>query len=184
MNNFTPLFEIPGYQGRLLGPETIPALQGLLERCADYYHLLNSGDPDETAAQSLLEDCPSGRKSADKTVIGIVSAEQRLVGVLDAIREYPSDGCWWVGLLLLEPLERNRGVGQRFYQAFEQWISQFGAKHIYIGVVEENMNALRFWQSVGYEAMEKQLPKQFGDKEHVVITMVRHMPDKDDPHTG
>jgi GNAT superfamily N-acetyltransferase len=170
-----PPFEIPGYQVRLLGPDDITALQALLERCADYSQLVIGESPRPEAAQSLLTDCPPGRTSADKAVIGIYNAEQSLVGVLDAIGEYPSEGCWWVGLLLLEPLERHQGLGRRFYQAFEHWVSQLGAENILLGVIEENENASRFWQGLGFEVIEKQPPRRVGDKEHIIITMVHYL---------
>jgi GNAT superfamily N-acetyltransferase len=175
LNTLTPPFEIPGYQVSLLGPETLPALQGLLERCADYSLLVTGEKPGATAAQSMLADCPPGRASEDKAIIGIFDAEDNLLGALDAIRDYPGEDCWWVGLLLIEPLQRNQGLGRRFYQAFEQWVSQLGAKGICLGVVEENEKAYQFWLSLGFEMFEKQPPRNFGKKEHIVITMVHYL---------
>ncbi len=175
MNNFVHLFEIPGYQVRILAPETIPALQGLLEHCADYSHILTGEKPSSTAAENLLSGTPPGRTAADKAVIGIFNEDESMVGVLDAIHSYPGEDCWWVGLLLLDPIIRNKGLGRQFYQAFEQWVGQLGAKNIYLGVVEENERAFRFWQSMGFEIVERQPPRRIGKKEQIVITMVHYL---------
>ena len=175
MNRFTHLFEIPGYQVRLLGNETLPALQGLLERCGDYIQLVTGSLPSSKAAENTLADCPPGRSCEDKAVIGVYNDEGSLVGVLDVVRDYPTDDCWWVGLLLVEPTLRSRGLGRRIFQAFEQWVGQLGAKYILLGVVEDNERAFQFWQSLGFEVVEKQLPSQFGEKEHIVITMIHYL---------
>lgn len=173
MNVINPQFDIPGYHVRLIGTETIPKLQGLLEKCADYNLLVSGNPPSATAAQSLLTECPPGRSIEDKVVIGISTTDARLVGVLDAIRGYPRAECWWVGLLLIDPSYRNKGLGRLIYQSFEQWAGQLGGKYILISVIEENEGAYRFWQSLGFEVVEKQPPRQLGNKNQVVITMMR-----------
>jgi GNAT superfamily N-acetyltransferase len=175
MNSLNPQFEIPGYNVSLLGTETIANLQGLLERCAEYNLLVSGEPPGSSAAQSLLAECPPGRSSEDKLVIGISTADANLVGVLDAIRGYPQADCCWVGLLLIDPSFRNKGLGRLIYQSFEQWAGQLGAKYILIGVIEENQRACRFWKQMGFELVEKQPQQKFGMKNQVVITMVRNL---------
>jgi GNAT superfamily N-acetyltransferase len=172
MININPIFGLPGYRVSLLGPETIPALQGLLERCTDYSLLVKGEPPDSNAAESMLADCPPGKTQEDKVVIGITDGQECLVGVLDAICGYPAVDCWWLGLLLLDPSYRNQGLGQRIYRSFEQWVGQRGAKNILLGVLEENVKAFRFWRSLGFEVVEKQTPRLFGHSTHTVIVMV------------
>jgi GNAT superfamily N-acetyltransferase len=175
MSEISPLFEVPGYKVILLSHETIPALQGFLERCADYNQLVSGEPPSSSAAQSLFTECPPGRSSEDKLVIGVTVGDGSLVGVLDVLRGYPQKECWWVGLLLLDPSWRNRGLGRQIYQSFERWLGQLGVKYILLGVIEANENAYRFWQSLGFELVEKQPPREFGNSTHVVITMVRDL---------
>jgi GNAT superfamily N-acetyltransferase len=175
MNVVNPHFDIPGYDIGLLGTETIPKLQGLLERCADYHLLVSGEPPGSLAAESLLTECPPGYSGEDKVIIGIYTTDANLVGMLDAIRGYPQAECWWVGLLLIDPLFRNKGLGRLIYQSFEQWAGQLGAKTILIGVIEENERACRFWKQMGFEILEKQPPRQFGLNNQVVITMVRYL---------
>jgi GNAT superfamily N-acetyltransferase len=175
MNANNPLFDIPEYRVSFLGTEAVSALQDLLERCADY-NLLVSGEPlRPSAAQNLLTEFPPGRSSDDKVVYGISATDGSLVGVLDVMRDYPQDGCWWVGLLLLDPSRRSQGLGQQIYQSFERWAAQFSVKYIFLGVVDENEKAYRFWQQMGFEVVEKQPPRKIGLKDQVINTMVRHL---------
>jgi GNAT superfamily N-acetyltransferase len=176
-----PIFEISGYRVRLLGPDDLPALQSLLERCADYNRMVSGDPPGSDAAEHLLDNRPPGRSSEDKAVIGIYDVDRNLVSVLDAVCDYPQTDCWWVGLLLIDSAHRNQGLGRRIYQCFEQWVAQQGTKYVLLGVIEENEKAYRFWQSMGFEEIEKQQPRRFGNIDHVIVTMACDISNKERP---
>ena len=146
-------------------------LQALLEKCADYSQLLTGAPPPPSSAASLLVDCPEGKTPGDKLVIGLFTEPQDLIGVLDAIRDYPAPDDWWLGLLLLDPAQRGQGLGQRVYQSFERWAGQREARCIYLGVIEQNQGAYRFWRKAGFEPLHSQPARHFGQVEQVVITM-------------
>jgi GNAT superfamily N-acetyltransferase len=165
------VFIVPGYHSTVLQAENQAALQTLLEKCADYSLLVTGNPPKPSAAACLLADCPAGKTLADKYVIGFSTGNQDLLGVLDAIRDYPTQDDWWLGLLLLDPAQCNQGLGRRIYQSFEHWARQKGARRIFLGVLEENQKAYQFWQSLGFEVVERQIPRQFGNKDHTVIVM-------------
>jgi RimJ/RimL family protein N-acetyltransferase/SAM-dependent methyltransferase len=169
--------KIPGYQARRLQSEDAAILQTLLENCSDYSLLVTGSPPASSAATSLLADCPEGKTPNDKLVFGLFTEQQDLVGVLDVIHDYPAQGDWWLGLLLLAPAYRGQGLGQRIYHAFARWASEQGARSIYLGVIEQNRRAYRFWQKAGFEPVERQPARHFGQTEHVVITMVHPLPD-------
>jgi GNAT superfamily N-acetyltransferase len=151
------------------------ALQALLERSSDYSQLVNGLPPDSSAAYSLLTEAPPGKTPDDKLVIGLSAEGQGLIGVLDVMRDYPTPGDWWVGLLLLDPAYRGQGLGQRVFRVFKQWARQHGARRISLGVVEQNQNAFRFWRTVGFEPVEKRPARQFGNAEHAVIVMASNL---------
>jgi ribosomal protein S18 acetylase RimI-like enzyme len=122
-----------------------------------------------------LAECPPGKTLMDKSVIGIFDEEQVLFGVLDAVRNYPAQDDWWLGLLLLDPAQRNKGLGNRIYQAFEHWVGQQGGRRIYLGVIEENQKAFRFWKRMDFEIVETQPSRFFGNLSHVVVVMIRNL---------
>jgi len=169
------LFILPGYQTTLLCADDQASLETLLEKCADYSLLVTGSPPKPSAAASLLADCPDGKNLADKYVIGFSTRNQELFGVLDAIGDYPTQDDWWLGLLLLDPARRNQGLGGQIYQTFEHWVVLQGGRRIFLGVVEENQKATSFWQTMGFQVVEKQPPKQFGNVPHVVLTMLRSL---------
>lgn len=167
------LFKVPGCHVEHLQLEDTAALQTLLEKSSDYSQLVTGSPPGLSAAYSLFTDYPEGKTPNDKFVIGISTELKDLIGVLDVIRDYPAQHDWWLGLLLFDPKYRGQGLGQQVYRAFEQWVSQQGAQRVYLGIVEQNQRAHQFWQTMGFEAVEKRHARRFGNVEHVVIVMVR-----------
>ncbi len=171
--SYEALFELPGYLVTLLQAENCADLQALLERNPDYFQLVSGLPPNPSAAYSLLTSLPEGKTLDEKLVIGISTGNQTLIGVLDIVCNYPAQNEWWIGLLLLDPAYRRKGLGGQIHRAFEKWAIQYGVKRIWLGVIDQNQDAYRFWQKAGFEPVERRPPSRFGNVEHVVITMRR-----------
>ncbi len=167
------LFAVPGYHTHLVGENDMGALQRLLEKCNDYMLLVDGHPAGPSAAVTLISERPEGKAVEDKVVLGIFSSNKELVGVLDAVKDYPRVNDWWIGLLLIDPIYRNQKVGKMVVDSFAKWAGRQGAKWIFLGVVEANENAYRFWRAAGFSESVRQPPKQFGSLTHVVITMGR-----------
>jgi GNAT superfamily N-acetyltransferase len=166
------IFKAEGYSAVQLGEDDIPDLQDLLERASDYELLISGEPPSPWAAQELLDDCPPGKALEDKFALGIIDGSATLIGVLDVVRDYPEPGVWWIGLLLLDPGKRRRGLGQVIYHSFEQWAAQSGAIQIGLGVVEKNVHATRFWNRLGFVILERK-SQHLGGEDQVVLRMRR-----------
>ena len=102
-------FDVEGqdYSMHLLTREDVEAIQGLYEQCVDYMILVDGQPAGENAAEEEFEDLPPGRSADDRFMFGIVHQRKELIGVLDAIRGYPDEVAWWIGLLLLAPEMRS-----------------------------------------------------------------------------
>lgn len=149
------------------------ALQALLERGVDYARLVDGQDPGPDAARELFADGPPGHPPEAKLVIGLLDPSGALIAVLEGMRDYPDPCAWWIGLMLLDPAWRGRGLGARLYRAFEAYAGQHGAMALGLGVVEANAGARRFWERVGFAAVRVTEPRRFGAREHAVIVMRR-----------
>lgn len=171
------LFKVQGMQVKRLQDKDQESLQALLIRCSDYIQLVIGLPPAETAAQSTLQDHPEGKTLDDKLVLGFFTQPRELMGMLDVVRDYPAQGDWWLGLLLLDPAFRRQGVGRQIYTAFEGWAKQNGAKRICLGVIKQNQPAYRFWQSLGFETLEERPARDKENAGHLVITMERMLID-------
>lgn len=101
-----------------LEAEDGPLLQEMFERCGDYFEAVTGLPVGPAEAQSTFMVLPEGKGYEDKFLIGIFDYEE-LVGVVDAIRNYPEPAIWWIGLMLLVPERRGRGLGTIVYQALD-----------------------------------------------------------------
>jgi GNAT superfamily N-acetyltransferase len=155
----------------LLGENDLAELQNLMERCTDYSELLTGLPTEENAARELLASHPETKPLADKYAFGLYAEGEMLIGVLDAVRDYPQEGTWYIGLMMIDPQERSQGWGEKAYHAFESWAAGQGAREIGLAVLEVNPKAQRFWQSMGFEGISKREPQRFGLREHIHVEM-------------
>jgi len=157
---------------RYLRSDDAAAIQELIERCADYVQLVSGQPPQPNDGEELLTDRPPNKSLEDKIVLGLFDEHDRLIGVLDAVRDYPEAAGWYIGLLMIEPDHRRRGLGADVYRAFERWAANLGARAIRLGVFQQNEQAQRFWQRLGFEEVERQ-SQRFGELDNIVIIMRR-----------
>ena len=125
------------------------AVADLCHRSTEFFELVEGYPASEETAAELLEAVPPGVEPARKHVLGF-RRETALIGAVDLIDGYPGTGEWYVGLLLIEPSERGRGLGDAIWSELEGWIRSRGAHAVRLVVQEKNGGALRFWQSHGF----------------------------------
>ena len=182
-NSKESLPAVEGYSLRQLTPEELPLLQDLCERCAgaiqqdaglqpglSLEHMIGL-PPGLSMAQDLARALPPGKEYDDKFLIGIFAGPQELIGVLDVIRDYPTHSEWWLGVLMLDPARRGKGLGESVSRAVEQWATAAGAHYIRLAVSAQNTRAHQFWQRLGFEELERRIRKLSDGQESVGIIM-------------
>jgi GNAT superfamily N-acetyltransferase len=91
--------------------------------------------------------------------------------VISHLNDHPNQNDWWIGLLVVDPLYRGLGLGQRIYSKFEKWSAQHRVERIWAGVVDANHAADQSEFKMGFAPVEKRQPSRFGNAGHRVITM-------------
>jgi RimJ/RimL family protein N-acetyltransferase len=148
-----------------------PALQEVLEASTDYFQLVTGLPPGRAEAASLFQFLPEGATYGQKVLLGLFDPQGVLIGVLDAIRDYPARRLWSLGLLLLVPTWRGSGLGSEVFQAFQRWAVGLGAETLRLGVASVNVRALAFWRRLGFEVRErKTMPLGVRQGEVMVLT--------------
>lgn len=166
---------MPGYSVRQLTQPDSGAIQDLYDKCLDYMLLVDGHPARENAGDNTFIEVPPGKSPADKFVFGVLDQRSNLVALLDVVRGYPQDVVWWIGLFLVLPELRSKGLGQKVVRGFIEYVQAEGGQAIMLGVVDENKRALDFWRRVGFELVQKTGPQQFGNKTHVVNIMLRKL---------
>jgi len=121
----------------------------------------------------LFTDLPQNKSFEDKFLLGIYKSND-LIGIIDIIRDYPTISEWTIGLLLLEPKERGRGLDTAIHEALDKWAKSFGAKRFRIGVIDYNDRAFKFWLNLGY-VKEKEINVDIVSKNQLVNVMVKEL---------
>ena len=152
------LFEIEQYRACFLSPENIPALDSLCYRCSDYYRMATGSPPGPDAGYELYFDLPPGKEMEDKFLLGFFNREGKMVGIVDMIRDYPVKTVNYIGLMLIDPSERRKGLGEKIIDRLLEWLKQSNVNELRLGVVRQNTSALNFWKKVGFvETGEKKM---------------------------
>ena len=153
-----------------------PRVQHLLEACADYFELTFGHPPGRDEAQSLFYAGPEiDTRPDNKMLLGIWETDgDKLLGVIDAFRDYPDRGSWYIGLLLLSPHVRGSGLGKRVLEAFAARARAGGAREIQLNVVEQNAAGRRFWESAGFAELRR-WRRRLGKKGSTLIRMRREL---------
>jgi GNAT superfamily N-acetyltransferase len=138
--NSGPVFPIddPEYFVCRLLPGHAAVLQRLFEQCADFSMLVEGESVSRDAGDEIFRSAPAGRSLRDKFVYGAQDRQGAIVGVLEGMRNYPEDATWWIGLLLLTPETRGRGLGRKIVEAFSEFVHANQGVAIMLGVVEQN----------------------------------------------
>lgn len=168
------LFRTENFTALELTAEYGEQLQALCERCTDYSEMIDGKPPNSAAAQNLFYALPNGKDYCDKFLIGIFNSD-KLIGVIDVIRDYPEKDIWFIGLLMLEPEQRGKSIGARIMESFGDWSFGLGARLLRLSVAEENIRALNFWRRIGFKETGVRLQKKFGNKEHTMVVMSRRL---------
>jgi GNAT superfamily N-acetyltransferase len=169
------LFDLGGVVVSEIGFDYLDEVQALLERCADDEEMVTGKPVEPEDSVELLTVVPSGKDIQDKHVMGIFYQHEGLIGVLDAVQDYPNPEEWFIGLLLLDPHERRRGIGEQVLRAFESWARGWGARAIQLGVLETNLGAVRFWTRCGYMPVERLHSAIIGGDEHSFVIFRREL---------
>lgn len=139
-----------GYLTRLLHPSDIRATQAMFERASDYFEIATGAPPGRDEATRAFVAGPPSKSVDDKRIVGIFDQHNELIGVLDALVDFPATGDWTMGMLLLDPEHRGAGLGTVILEAYEDWAVGQGAKRFHTAVVSRHKRGVRFLEDRGY----------------------------------
>lgn len=162
---------------RILTGETeeMADLQQVFVDCADYTEKVTGLPPGPADAQSQFSQLPPDKDYDDKLVYGIYE-QDRMVGCIDLIRGYPDDTTAYLGLLLLTPPSRGRGIGAQAYALVESIVFGWGTcQKILLAVVRTVEEVIPFWRRMGFHETGEVRPYQYESLESEAILMEKSL---------
>jgi GrpB-like predicted nucleotidyltransferase (UPF0157 family)/GNAT superfamily N-acetyltransferase len=167
LNRRKVLFGTARFTAELLSAADFGLVIQLNEICSDFFLFQNGLPPGEDDARKLFEQVPPESTGVTKLPIGIFHSE-RLVGVLDILRDYRISSEWYIGFMLLAPSFRGQGFGSDIHNEFVGYARSARAHRLLIAVLEANESARRFWLRLGYRKVKDYPPRQFGKCTHAL----------------
>jgi len=74
----------------------------------------------------------------------------KAIGVLDLIEGYPEQTNFWIGLLLIHGDLQSKKIGSKIVHAMLNAAKISGYKSAQLGVIENNVKGIGFWQKHGF----------------------------------
>lgn len=161
-----------------LSPADAAGIARLYDRCASYFVMQDGVAPDRSDIDDLFRDIPPEKQPIDHIVLGWPGADG-LTAVVAILRDYPSEGIWYLGLMLVDPALRGRGYGTSLYATVEARAAAGGAHEVRLAVLEVNKAGLRFWRSLGFEEHRRVGPDRFKTRVHHRIELRRRIIGRD-----
>jgi ribosomal protein S18 acetylase RimI-like enzyme len=154
-----------------LGEPDRARLEDLCLSCTAFYELIEGRSATEATATEILGPLEPKCAQGTKHVWG-VEAHGKLIAVAELLQGYPSTHDWYIGLLLVAPEQRRKGIGSQFCASLMRWMAVHGATTVRLVVHQQNAGARSFWGRQGF-AVERKLVKRSGHLEGPVWIFVR-----------
>ncbi|WP_026477093.1 GNAT family N-acetyltransferase [Alkaliphilus transvaalensis] len=110
-----------------------------------HYNILENGNP----LRSIEEVREEFLNQVTDSYLMIL--DNQYIGVIDFLKNNPKDNCPWIGLLMIHGDYHSRGYGKKSYVAFENKLKEESFNNIRIGILQNNINAKKYWTSLGFK---------------------------------
>ncbi|MFE9423278.1 GNAT family N-acetyltransferase [Kitasatospora sp. NPDC006697] len=134
---------------RDLDPADEAGVLELFEACEDWFGYAHGQPAMPGDVQSLYYGLPEGAEFENKAIL-VLEAGGRIVGLVDAVREYPERGACSVGMFLIHPDCRRRGVGRAVASALIDSLTAEGCTEVVASVAEGWRPGAQFLGGLGF----------------------------------
>lgn len=157
------IYESKDYKIKILQEQhDLDALQNLCHHCTDYYDLHGIEEVGPDAARNLFHEKPPGKDPGDKFILGLFMQEH-LIGIIEGVKDYPREGTWFIGQMMVDSRKRSSGLGASFFDEFQGWAEDHKVQALRLAVLDGNQMAQKFWKKRGFEFQEKKTDMPVGN---------------------
>ena len=138
---------LPGWEIRPVDESDFDAVLALMERCSDFFDL--SGVP--ITAESLKQDMaelPPRCVPEQKHYAALWKGGAPWMA-LDLVENYPRSRTLFVGLFVMDPALRRRGIGRTMMAALMQAAKEAGFDRVRLACLLDNPSGHAFWEAMG-----------------------------------
>ncbi|WP_225839311.1 GNAT family N-acetyltransferase [Streptomyces sp. NK08204] len=145
-----------------LTPDEIAEIVGIYASNPEYCRAAGEYDPDNIDAEQVETDLRQDTGATGFEVLLARDTKERAAGLVSLLHEHPKDGYPWIGLLIVHGDRRRKGTGRLLASMVEERLSSLGRSGIRLAVLENNPTALAFWNSLGWQEIDRRPDIQYG----------------------
>lgn len=137
-------------------PDDEPGILRVFEESNDYFEAVTGGPSGPGDVQSLFYSLPEGADLDDKRLL-TMRADDQIIGVVDATLRYPTSRACTVGLFLITPAYRRRGVGAAVSGILLDLLRELQFDEVTASATEGWAPSSGFLQHLGFQIGDVQL---------------------------
>lgn len=156
---------------RPLDPATErPLVLAFLHEAADYIALERGAPPDDSLVEEFFTDAPPGSNPAESLRLGLFD-QGHLVAIAEMGWNHPGPTDAYLGLLIVSPAARGRGLGQHVLRHLEDQARARGKTALYLAVLDANPRGRAFWEREGFRVTLPDRQVTLGEKTQIAHRM-------------
>lgn len=135
---------------------------------ADFVMLTEGVAPGPAQVAGFFKGVPPGCDIAQSVKVGLFEADL-LLGIADMAFGFPEAADAYIGLMLITPNARGKGLGKALLSLLEEEARARGAERMFAGLVEANTGARDFWLREGFMPVKRTGPARVGARSHMLL---------------
>ncbi|MFJ9245361.1 GNAT family N-acetyltransferase [Streptomyces sp. NPDC101776] len=129
------------------------------------FHALSGDfpDPEDIRPEQVATALADELADPDVEVL-LARSAGRLVGIAITLGAHPDpeDDDPWIGLLMIDAAQQQRGQGRQLASLVEERFRAAGRTAVRLAVLDNNPGALAFWNTLGYDVIDHRPDRQLG----------------------
>ena len=127
----------------------LAAVEALYQAAAAFWQMTDRRPPNRQKAEAFFVDTPPGCDPAASHRLGLFE-HYDLTGVAEMAFGFPNSNSAYLGLMVLAPSARERGLGRAFLHHLETLARAKACPELFLAVLEENQAGRGFWKAQGF----------------------------------
>ncbi len=113
-----------------------------------FYESLRNSHASENLTEFMTK-LPENKKEKGRHCVGFYD-ENKLIAVMELILGYPENSDALIGWFMVDGSLQCQGIGSRIFADVRAALKGYGFEHISLKCVQENAQAMTFWQEQGF----------------------------------
>ncbi len=141
--------QLAGYEINIITESNCKDLLEVITSNGEYFRLFEDGTANDQTCAEMINSVPPNFDIHNKLFLGLWKHGQA-VAIIDILMQYPQKNSIWISLLLVHEQMHGQGIGRTIDHALVKAAQKNGYISIQLGVIDENKQALFFWQKLDY----------------------------------